>query len=57
MEKKEDLGIKIGSKEEKFWTDIKYRCEEAIFNAKQTIKGDEVMLKFAEEMIEKHKLK
>jgi hypothetical protein len=56
-EKKEDLGLKIGSKEEKWWTNIKYRCEESILNSEQMLVADKEMLKLAEKMIEKHKLK
>lgn len=55
--KTEDLGVKIGTKVEVFWTDLKGKCEQAIFNAEQTMIADKELLKLAEKKIEEEKRK
>ena len=55
----EDLGVKIGTKEEVFWTGVKKKCEELIKQCEHEILIQGNILKFAEEKIaeEKQKLK
>lgn len=53
----EGLGVKIGSKVEVFWTDLKNKCEVAIFNAEQTMIADKKLLKLAEKIIAEEKEK
>ena len=52
----EDLGIKIGSPEEKAWTTIKERAEEEIKQMQRSIILNEACIAKAVEMIEKEKL-
>ena len=47
----EDLGIKIGTPEEVYWTDAKKKCEEDIINAKHAIEISEMLLKHCEKKI------
>ena len=51
-----DLGIKIGSPEEKAWTTIKERAEEEISQMRRSIILNEACISKANEMIEKEKL-
>jgi len=55
----EDLGLKIGTHEEVFWTDIKKKMEEGIKNAEHEIEINKHVLKLAEARIaeESEKLK
>ena len=48
--------VKIGSKEEKFWTDLKLKFEEEKFNCTQTLILDEELIKLCEKKIKEHKL-
>ncbi|MAH49567.1 hypothetical protein CMI37_27340 [Candidatus Pacearchaeota archaeon] len=45
--KKQDLQIKIATQEEAYWTDIKEKCEESIFQKKNSIEMDKKCLKLA----------
>lgn len=47
----EDLGIKIGTKEEAAWKQIKDTTDEDTLRAQRLIKINEVILKLADEMI------
>lgn len=47
-----DLGIKIGSKEEVFWTDVKRTLEESIVKYTESLKGEKLMLDLAIKEIE-----
>lgn len=53
----EDLGIKIGSKEEIEWTEIKTAQEETILKSKINIQLATVVLELANRMIEVEKAK
>lgn len=48
MSEEEDLGIKIVSKDESFWTNALERAKEAVFNAKKEIEINENILTLAE---------
>jgi len=50
-EEVEDLGIKIGTPEEKFWTDTKKKSEEEILQCKRMIEIDKEIIKHAEKRI------
>jgi hypothetical protein len=52
LEEPEDLGVKIGSKEEVFWTEVKNKSEEGILNAKREIKINEHVITLADKMID-----
>ena len=52
-----DLGIKIGSKEEVFWTDAKRKLENSIIQYTESLIGDKLMLELAEKRIKKEKEK
>ena len=46
-----DLGIKIGSPNEKFWTDLKKKIEDDVLMAQRQIEVNEHILEFAKEKI------
>lgn len=46
-----DLGIKIGTKKEAWWTNIKRKCEESILNNTETIIADKHLLFLANKII------
>lgn len=46
-----DLGIKIGSKEEVFWTDLKRKLEISIVQYTESLIGDKLMLDLAKKRI------
>ena len=43
----EDLGLKIGTPEEVFWTDAKRKLENSILQYTESLKGDKLMLDLA----------
>tara|TARA_R100001480_G_scaffold122422_1_gene120890 strand:- start:226 stop:423 length:198 start_codon:yes stop_codon:yes gene_type:complete len=49
----EDLDVKIGSKEEAFWTEVKEKAKQGILNAKRETQINEHVIKLAEKIIEK----
>jgi hypothetical protein len=49
--KPEDLQIKVGTQEEVYWTDVKEKCEESIFQKKNSIEMDKKCLKLAEKKL------
>ncbi|KKN18389.1 hypothetical protein LCGC14_0956400 [marine sediment metagenome] len=53
----EDLGIKIGTPEEVFWTDAKRKLENSILMYTESLKGDKLMLDLANSRIEEEKAK
>ena len=53
----EDLGIKIGSKEEVFWTDVKRKLESSILMYTESLLADKMHLKLAEKRITEEKEK
>ena len=57
MKVPKDLGIKIGSKEEVFWTDAKRRLENSILQYTESLMGDKIMLELANKRIEEEKAK
>ena len=57
MKVPKDLGIKIGSKEEVFWTDAKRRLENSILQYTASLIGDKAMLKLALTRIDEEKAK
>ncbi len=52
-----DLGIKVGTKEEVFWTGIKEESEKEILSSKHTIIMDEVLVELAKRKIAEEKEK
>lgn len=52
-----DLGIKIGTKEEVFWTDAKDKLENRIMTMTETVLADKVQLKLADKRIAEEKEK
>ena len=52
-----DLGIKIGSKEEVFWTDAKIKLENSILQYTESLQGDKLMLELANKRIAEEKEK
>ena len=52
-----DLGIKIGTKEEVFWTDVKRKMEESILMYTESLIGEKAMLKIANRRIAEEKEK
>ena len=57
IEVPKDLGIKIGSKEEVFWTDAKRKLEISILQYTESLQGDKIMLELAEKRISEEKEK
>ena len=57
MKVPKDLGIKIGSKEEIFWTDAKRKLENSILQYTESLIGDKAMLEIAIKRIEEEKAK
>ena len=53
----EDLGIKIGSKAEVFWTTAKHKLENSIMEYEESLIGDKLMLKLANKRIAEEKEK
>lgn len=47
----QDLGVKIGSKEEVFWTDVKKKCEGMVDQCKHEIEIQEHILKLTDKKI------
>ena len=52
-----DLGIKIGSKEEVFWTDAQRKLENSIMQYTESLIGDKLMLELANKRIAEEKEK
>lgn len=50
-----DLGIKIGTKEEQFWTDFKTKCEDEILNSERVIKINKHLIELSDEKIKEEK--
>ena len=54
MIENEELGLKIAeNSDEKFWTETKEKCEEAIETEKRNLKINKQMLKLCEEELKK----
>ena len=51
MKQEMDLGIKVGTKEEKFWTDLKEKAEEIIKQSKYEITIQEHIVKLCDDKI------
>ncbi len=52
-----DLGLKVGSKDEVFWTGIKEEAEKEILASKHTIIMDEALVELAKRKIAEEKEK
>ena len=52
-----DLGIKIGSKEEVFWTGVKRKMEDSILMYTESLMGEKLMLDLANKRIAEEKEK
>ena len=52
-----DLGIKIGSKEEVFWTAVKEKMENSILQYTESLIGEKIMLGLANRRIAEEKAK
>ena len=50
-----DLGVKIGSKEEAFWTSVKVKAEEDILNAQRQIEINDLIIIHAKTRIAQEK--
>jgi hypothetical protein len=48
----EDLGVKVGTEEEAFWTRTKSRAEQEIKNAQREIEINQVIIQHAEVKIQ-----
>lgn len=57
MKVPDDLGIKIGSKEEVFWADAKIKLENSILQYTESLMGDKLMLELANKRIAEEKEK
>ena len=57
IEVPKDLGIKIGTKEEVFWTDVKRKMEDSILMYTESLLGEKLMLELAEKRIAEEKEK
>ena len=57
MKVPKDLGLKIGSKEEVFWTDAERKLETSIMQYTESLIGDKIMLKLAKKRIAEEKEK
>ncbi len=53
----EDIGLKMGSKREAYWQNIKNKCEEAILNSEEGLVIDRKLLEMANKAIEEEKEK
>lgn len=54
---KKDLGIKVGTKKQVWWTTIKDKIEENILNSEESIKADRAVLEVANREIAKEEEK
>ena len=52
---KKDLGIKIGTKEEKFWTGVKEKAEEDSLSALRQVEINGIIIKYCIKRIEEEK--
>ena len=52
-----DMGVKIGSREEAFWTDAKRKLEDSIMQYTESLIGDKLMLELANKRIKEEKEK
>ncbi len=57
MKVPKDLGIKIGSKEEVFWTGVKRKMEDSILMYTESLIGEKLMLDLANKRIAEEKEK
>ena len=57
MKVPKDLGIKIGSKEEVFWTDLERKLENSIVQYTESLQGEKLMLELAKKRIAEEKEK
>ena len=57
MSEDEDLGIKIGTPEEAFWTDLKKRIEKEMEHSRHELIINSEVLKLAERKLEEEKEK
>jgi len=47
----EDLKVKIGTKDEQFWTDIKEKAEADVFSSEKQIEMNKLIIDYAEKKI------
>ena len=52
-----DLDIKIGTKEEVFWTTARFKLENNIMEYEESLIGDKLMLELANKRIKEEKAK
>jgi len=57
MKEPKDLGVKIGTKEQVFWNDLKTKMDDGIMNAEKEIEINKHVLILAEKKIEEEKEK
>ena len=57
IEVPKDLGIKIGSKAEVFWTTARFKLENNIMEYEESLIGDKLMLELAKRRIAEEKAK
>lgn len=53
----EDLGIKVGTQIEAFWTDLKNRAKASIFKNEQGIIADKHLIKLCDKIIKQEQAK
>lgn len=51
MKEPKDLGLKLGTKIEVFWTTIKEKLEESILSAEEGVEADKLVLELANKKI------
>lgn len=57
VEVPEDLGLKIGTKRQAWWDNIKRRTEENILNSQESIVADQAILELANKIIAEEEAK
>jgi len=57
MKEPKDLGVKIGSKKEVFWNNLRLKLEENILHSEESLIGDKLLLELANKRIKEEKEK
>jgi len=55
LKEPEDLGLKVGTKKEASWTEIKDKCKQRVFDNEINIIVDEAVIALAEKKIQEEK--
>lgn len=57
MKEPKDLGMKLGTKAQKFWTDFKEKTEDDMRNMKYQLEANNVLIELAEKRIAEEEAK